>query len=226
MYWAKKYSTALLLLFFIAFNCSAQNNSAVSFLALGDSYTIGESVPENQRWPVLLADSLESKGIQIGKPKIIAKTGWTTDELITAIKEANPATNYDLVSLLIGVNNQYRGYDIATFKTEFEQLLKQAITFADGKQNRVFVVSIPDYGVTPFGQKKNPKIITKELIRYNKIAHEISQEYNVSFINITPISKRAAQDSSLVAGDGLHPSGKMYQQWVSKIVPVILPKLQ
>lgn len=182
-------------------------------------------LPENQRWPAQLVDSLQERGIPMQEPHIIAETGWTTDELMKAINQKKPAKSYDLVSLLIGVNNQYRGYDITAYKADFEQLLKQAISFAGGKPSRVFVVSIPDYGATPFGQEKNPKEIAKELDQYNNIARNICNKYQVSFINITPYSKKASEDPSLTADDNLHPSGKMYQQWVSKIIPVVLDKL-
>lgn len=225
MRWHRKFLVTTIFCLVTAWICHAQNDSKISFLALGDSYTIGESVSEDQRWPVQLADSLQKRGIKIKEPHIIAKTGWTTDELINAVQQKNPARNYDLVSLLIGVNNQYRGYDISSYKTEFEQLLKQAISFAGGKPNRLFVVSIPDYGATPFGQEKNPGEIAKELNQYNSIARNICNKYQVSFINITPYSKKALKDPSLTADDDLHPSAKMYQQWVSKIIPVVLDKL-
>ena len=204
----------------------AQQQNPLSYLALGDSYTIGEKVAVDKRWPVQLVDSLNQKGIAVQEPEIIAKTGWTTDELIEAIDKADPARNYDLVSLLIGVNNQYRGYDFASYKKEFTQLLEQAIGFADGQPEQVFVVSIPDYGVTPFGPQKDPANIAQELSMYNKTARKISELHNVSFVNITPGSKKAKSDTSLVADDNLHPSGKMYQQWVKQIIPVVLPKLQ
>lgn len=207
-------------------NCHAQQQSPLTYLALGDSYTIGESVPKEDRWPVQLVDSLREKGYSIQDPNIIAKTGWTTYELIDTVQKADPATNYDLVTLLIGVNNQYRGYDISTFRKEFKILLEKAIAFADGQKNHVFVVSIPDYGVTPFGQQKNPRKIARELKQYNSISANIAEKQGVSFINITPISKRAESDSTLVAEDGLHPSGKMYQKWVSRILPNVISNLK
>lgn len=203
----------------------AQQQAPLSYLALGDSYTIGESVSEEDRWPVQLANSLRDRGYSVRYPKIIAKTGWTTDELLDAVQKADLAANYDLVTLLIGVNNQYRGYEVSTFRKEFKILLEKAISFADGKKDHVFVVSIPDYGVTPFGQQKNPRKIARELKRYNSITADIAKKRGVSFINITPISKRAKNDSTLVAEDGLHPSGKMYQKWVSKILPNVISNL-
>jgi lysophospholipase L1-like esterase len=225
MPWYKNYSVTFIIFLLAVFSCQAQNASNISFLALGDSYTIGENLPPDHRWPAQLTDSLQARGIEIQEPDIIAETGWTTDELMKNITQENPAKNYDLVSLLIGVNNQYRGYDISSYKTEFEQLLKKAISFADGESEQVFVLSIPDYSVTPFGKSKEPKTIAEELYNYNEVARRICNEYQVSFINITPISKKAANDSTLIADDNLHPSGKMYQQWVSKIIPIVLSKL-
>jgi len=204
----------------------AQQNSSLSYLALGDSYTIGEKVSVDQRWPVQLVDSLRSEGVAVQNPKIIAQTGWTTDELIAAVDDADLSQKYDLVSLLIGVNNQYRGYDFEIFRKEFDQLLEQAIAFAGGESQNVFVVSIPDYGVTPLGQQKNPDKIARQLKRYNAAARKISDAHDVSFVNITPESKEAKTDTSLVASDNLHPSGKMYQQWVDQIFPVVFKKLQ
>ncbi len=198
----------------------------ITFLALGDSYTIGESVDKEERWPVQLADSLRQRGYSVSPPDIIAETGWTTADLQEAIKEKNPQKSYDLVSLLIGVNNQYQNLNFEQFEQEFEQLLSQAITFAkDGKED-VFVVSIPNYGATPFGQIRNPEQIRKELKQYNETAQSIAEEYEITFINITPISEKALDNPELTASDDLHPSGKMYQQWVSKMLPSILPKIE
>lgn len=205
---------------------SSSTNQEISFLALGDSYTIGESVEKNQRWPVLLADSLKNRGIDLLDPDIIAKTGWTTTDLQKAIDEQKPDSTYDLVSLLIGVNNQYQGLDFNRFEEEFEELLNQAITFADGDAENVFVVSIPNYGVTPFGQNRNPDQIREELTKYNETAQSIAEQYEITFVNITPISERASDDPTLTADDNLHPSGKMYQLWVQKMIPNIIPKVE
>ncbi|MEP2025942.1 MAG: SGNH/GDSL hydrolase family protein [Reichenbachiella sp.] len=191
------------------------------YLALGDSYTIGEAVAADERWPHILQGRLVGDGIKVELPKIIATTGWTTDELQAAIDKENPAKNYDLVSLLIGVNNQYRGYPIDQYKKEFESLLQQAIAFAKGKSERTFVLSIPDYGVTPFAASKDPAKIAKELDQYNAIAKAICEKYQVAFVDITPGSRRAASEPSLVAEDGLHPSGKMYKEWVDVAYPVV-----
>lgn len=200
--------------------------TSLSYLALGDSYTIGESVAEELRWPVQLAKKLSDSGTPVDPPRIIATTGWTTDELQSAIAQAGVESTYDLVSLLIGVNNQYREYPFEQYEKEFSELLETAIEISGNRQNRVFVVSIPDYGVTPFGQKKEPAKIAVELDRYNAKAKEISEDRGVIFINITDISKNALNDSSLVADDQLHPSGKMYTQWVERIFPALRALLE
>jgi lysophospholipase L1-like esterase len=207
------------LLCFFTISC-AQNNG-ISYLALGDSYTIGESVPEDERWPVILSNELSESGIEVNDPLIIAKTGWTTNELQEAIAEKNPKTDYDLVSLLIGVNNQYRGYPIDQYKKEFKELLLQAVAFADGDSSKVFVVSIPNYGVTPFGIEKGEEKIRQELLVYDAIADSISSEMNIPFVNITPVSEKAKEDSTYIASDQLHPSGKQYKEWVDLILPEV-----
>ncbi|MFV1885373.1 MAG: SGNH/GDSL hydrolase family protein [Balneola sp.] len=193
----------------------------IKYLALGDSYTIGESVPESMRWPVQLTDSLSGSGIELADLKIIAKTGWTTAELQEGISRTEVSPPYDLVSLLIGVNNQYRGYDIGIYRTEFRELLEQSIQFAGGDSSKVFVVSIPNYGVTPFGQSRGENRIRTELLEYDAIAKQIASEYGIPFINITPISEDAKKDMSLIAEDELHPSGKMYSLWVHEMLPTV-----
>lgn len=215
----------LLIAPFLITSSSCAQKSKINYLALGDSYTIGESVVEDQRWPVQLVNKLNKEDFNVADPKIIAKTGWTTDELQEAIDEQNPSSNYNLVSLLIGVNNQYRGYPIDQYTQEFETLLKQAISFANDDAGKVFVVSIPNYGVTPFGMQKGEDQIRQELLRYDSIADSISSLYKVRFINITPVSEKAKVDISYIASDELHPSGKQYSEWVDLILPVIKPIL-
>ena len=200
--------------------------TSLKFLALGDSYTIGEKVKPEERWPVVLAEKLTAAGIAVNPPEIIATTGWTTDELKKGIEEARPKGNFDMVSLLIGVNNQYRGYDTAVYKKEFQELLDTAITFAANLSSRVFVVSIPDYGVTPFGQKKEPEKISREIDLYNKINKELAERSSVKYFDITGISRQAGNDPEMVAADGLHPSEKMYRQWVEHILPGIREMLE
>ena len=192
------------------------------YLALGDSYTIGESVSEAERWPNQLAEKLNQKNILVGKPRIIATTGWRTDNLSNAMTIAKLQPEYDLVSLLIGVNNQYQGKPADQYAKEFEELLKTSIILAKGKTENVFVVSIPDYDYTPFGEKKKEKI-SKEIDEFNSINKKITEQFKVKYINITDISRKALEDTSLVAGDGLHPSGKMYGLWVEQILKAIAP---
>ncbi len=195
----------------------AQSGPVSKYLALGDSYTIGESVPETGRWPNQLVVELIRRGKPFAKPVIIATTGWRTDNLKNAIEIAQLKPEYELVSLLIGVNNQYQGKSIDQYAVEFEELLKISIRLAKGKKENVFVVSIPDYGFTPFGAKSRDKI-SKDIERFNEINKRISNEYHLSYINITDISRKGLEDASLVAGDGLHPSEKMYSLWVQRIM--------
>ncbi len=186
-----------------------------SFLALGDSYTIGESVAESMRWPEQLVSQLNENGHQFKKPTIIARTGWRTDQLSEAIENTTLTPPYDLVGLLIGVNNQYQGKSIEVYQKDFEELLKMAITLAGNDKNRVFVVSIPDYGFTPFGAAKREKI-SRELDDFNAINKSIALQYQVAYFNITDISRSDVK--GLVAEDNLHPSGEQYRLWVNKMI--------
>ena len=209
-----------LLIFFISWQhgCNTetpQNDvKTMKYLALGDSYTIGESVDEQNRFPIQLADTLRAYGIEVNNPVIVATTGWTTDELAAGIEEANISGNYELVTLLIGVNNQYRGRSVENFREEYVALLDQAIAFAGGNPEKVVVISIPDWGVTPFAEGRDREQIAQEIDAYNAVKMEETQEQGVSFVNITPISRQAAAQPELIADDGLHPSGKMYKLWV------------
>lgn len=195
------------------------------YLALGDSYTIGESVPEGERWPNQLARQLNAEGLQVDVT-IIARTGWTTDELWQGIQATEIQTPYDLVSLLIGVNNQYRGYDIHEYREQFVFLLNKSIEYAGGKPNRVIVLSIPDWGVTPFASGRDQEQIAKHIDEFNAVNREESEKASVHYIDVTPISRQAAEDTALVAPDGLHPSGKMYTMWAEKVLPVARDALQ
>lgn len=191
--------------------------TAKTYLALGDSYTIGESVSESERWPIQLAAELVSIGIAMTDPKIIARTGWRTDELIEAIaNDKELAESYDFVSLLIGVNNQYQGKSVESFEPEFEELLKTAIRLAGNDAKKVVVLSIPDYGRTPFGAEKERQIEIA-INKYNKASKGICKKYKVKYINITQISRQAKIRPELVADDKLHPSGKMYTEWVELV---------
>lgn len=187
----------------------------LSYLALGDSYTIGEAVEQQESFPYQLAEILNNKGIKITQPKVIAKTGWTTDELRHAIQQEQITATYDLVTLLIGVNNQYRGYSQETYLKEFVELLETAIGFAKGKKENVLVVSIPDWGVTPFAKQsgRDLKKISNEIDAFNQINRQETEKKDVVYIDITPISRQAIKRQSLIAADGLHPSGEMYAEW-------------
>lgn len=212
---------------FILFACAKEatipvtelvpEKAATTYLALGDSYTIGESVPYEQNYPNQLYEKLVADDIAIEEPTIIARTGWTTNELATAIKQVNPDSNYCLVSLSIGVNNQFRGYNQTAYEENFEELLQQAIAFAGGDNERVFVLSIPDYGFTPFGQRRNPEKISQELDEYNAINKMISEKYEVKYFDITSISREGLERTELVANDGLHPSAQQYKEWMELI---------
>ncbi|MEP7324660.1 MAG: SGNH/GDSL hydrolase family protein [Gemmatimonadota bacterium] len=199
---------------------------AIRMLCLGDSYTIGESVPTSQRWPVQLAARLRERGIDVADPIIIAKTGWTTDELDAAIDEANSKGRFDLVTLLIGVNNQYRGRSAEEYREQFSGLLARAIGFAGGRPDRVIVLSIPDWGVTPFAGDRDRAGIGREIDEYNRINKEETGRAGARYVDITPISREAAGHPALTAGDGLHPSGEMYRQWMDQVAPVATQALQ
>jgi lysophospholipase L1-like esterase len=181
-----------------------------TFLALGDSYTIGESVSEKECWPFKLVELFNKSGDSFEQPVILAKTGWTSDELLLELAKNSFPNQFDLVSLLIGVNNQYRDYSEITFATEFEILLRQAIQFAGNRPKHVVVLSIPDWGVTPFAEGRDRRKIAARIDVFNNICLKISKSTGVSFIDITEISRRAAKDLTLTAQDGLHPSPAMY----------------
>jgi len=188
------------------------------YLALGDSYTIGEAVAESERWPVRLAALLAERGIEIEPPMIVAQTGWTTDELAAGIDAAAPEGPFDLVSLLIGVNNQYRGLEASDYGVELCVLLHRAVELAGGRPGRVIVVSIPDWGVTPFAEGRDRAEIAAAIDRFNGVAAEEASRAGARFVDITPGSRRAAEDPQLVASDGLHPSGAMYEEWARAAV--------
>src|SRR5574341_851295 len=194
---------------------------AFHYLALGDSYTIGESVSESQRWPNQLAKLLEEHDIQT-EVTIIARTGWTTDELWHGMQAAKLEPPYDLVSLLIGVNNQYRGYDINEYREQFVFLLNKAIEYAGGEPNRVVVLSIPDWGVTPFASGRDRAQIAEEINTFNSVNHQESDKAGVHYVDVTLGSRKAGNDISLIASDGLHPSGKMYSEWARLAYPEAL----
>lgn len=197
----------------------------VRFLALGDSYTIGESVAEQKRWPVQLAGRLQEQGYQT-EVTIIARTGWTTDELWEGIEAAPPTPPYDMVSLLIGVNNQYRGRDVEEYREQFIFLLNKAIEYTGGDPRRVIVVSIPDWGYTRFAANRDIEVVSREIDMFNAVNAQEAATAGVRYVDITLISRMGLDDFELIAGDGLHPSGKMYGLWVDLILPQALEILK
>lgn len=207
-----------------AMACQSQTSAkdSLRYLALGDSYTIGTSVETAERFPVQLVQALQKKGVKIQKPKIIARVGWSTDQLSAAMDRENlEGSSWDLVTLLIGVNNQYRGGSLEQYKLEFEALLKRAIALARKDNTKVIVISIPDYGVTPFGQRYQVGRISREIDEFNTANRKIAQQLGVAYCDITPISREALKDKSLIAEDQLHPSGKMYVRWVEALVGML-----
>lgn len=193
-----------------------------SYLALGDSYTIGESVPVYESFPYQAVQILRRAGHNFYAAEIVAKTGWTTDELFNNITHTKMQSPYDFVSLLIGVNNQYRGRQLEEYKMQFTQLLQQAIAFAGNKAARVIVLSIPDWGATPFAEGRDTKKIAAEIDAYNAANRSISEKFKVHYIDITPGTREAATDESLVAADKLHPSAKEYARWAQHLAEVII----
>jgi lysophospholipase L1-like esterase len=190
------------------------------YLALGDSYTIGEGVAQHERWPVQLARLLQADGLRLAEVTLIAETGWTTAELMAGIEGACPTGEYELVTLLIGVNNQYRGLSRSEYRQEFAALLGQAVGFAGNEPARVIVLSIPDWGVMPFAQGRNRASIGEEIDAFNEVNREETMKRGVNYLDVTGISRRAANDPALIAGDGLHPSGRMYSQWAEQLLPI------
>ncbi|MEI7587765.1 SGNH/GDSL hydrolase family protein [Runella sp.] len=218
-------------IFILMAACSAKNATTVEpdnlitgkyrYLSLGDSYTIGESVAPEERWSMILSDMLRKNGVDLSDPEIIAQTGWTTAELTDGIKSRNPKGPYNLVSLLIGVNNQYRGQSLERYRTELQGLLKQAIGFAGGNNERVFMLSTPDWGVTPFAKGSDQAKIASEIDAFNQVAQEECAKLEIAFVDITPLSRTAKNDISQIANDGLHFSGKMYRQWAERALPTV-----
>lgn len=198
----------------------------IRYLALGDSYTIGESVEVSERWPIQLAAALREQGRPAAEPVIIARTGWTTGELLASIEEQEPSGPFDLVSLLIGVNNQYRGGSLDEYRRELRTLLQRAIAFAGGNPGQVLVLSIPDWGVTPFAASRDQLQIAAEIDRFNEVKREEAENAGARYVDVTAISRQAATDRDLIAVDGLHPSGKMYAEWVQLALPEALVALE
>ena len=215
----------VILIFIIAMKGSSRNSKPYTYLALGDSYTIGEQVESKDNFPNQVVAILNKKGVDFSDPIIVARTGWTTDELADAISKAELRTSYDFVTLLIGVNNQYRGRTVAGYIQELESLLQKAIQFAGNDTTRVIVLSIPDWGVTPFANDRNRQQIAKEIDTFNTANKQVSENYKVHYLDITPGTKEAGKDTSLLTSDGLHPSAKEYSRWAERIATIIENKL-
>ncbi len=198
-----------------------------TFLALGDSYTIGQSVPETDRYPVQVVGLLARQNINFNQPEITAQSGWTTGNLLARLASAPPLNaRYDIVTLLIGVNNQYRRGTQDVYRQEFTSLLTKAIQYAGNNNKRVFVLSIPDYSVTPFATGSNKALISKQIDSFNVINKEIALKNKVNYLDITGFTRLAGANPSLLASDGLHPSGTEYRVWAENLVPMIRDVLQ
>jgi lysophospholipase L1-like esterase len=224
------YGLVVLLIFIVAMKQQPlpdiqATDKSYTYLALGDSYTIGEKVAAYENFPTQVVTLLKEKGVSISNLKIVAKTGWTTDELQAAIKKANLRRHYDFVTLLIGVNNQYRGRKVVDYIPEFESLLQQAIQFAGNDTSRVVVLTIPDWGVTPFAEGRDRKQIATEIDAYNAASELIASKYKVQYINITKSTRESEKDPSLLTSDGLHPSAKEYEKWAKEIAGLLQSKL-
>ncbi len=193
------------------------------FLALGDSYTIGESVAEKDRWPVQLAKVMSERGQKTDAPRIIATTGWRTDQLKKAIQDANLQSDWGMVSLLIGVNNQYQKKTAESYAPEFEELLDMAVKLAGGRKENVFVVSIPDYGYTPFGKPTQAEI-SRAIDEFNSVSRDITARKGIKYVEITDLTREGLSRPEYVAPDGLHPSGVMYSLWVERILAALVPR--
>ncbi|ARK09075.1 SGNH/GDSL hydrolase family protein [Fibrivirga algicola] len=191
-----------------------------TLLSLGDSYTIGESVQEKDRWSVQLAGFLRGRGFDIKAPDIIARTGWTTAELRAAIAASDNRKEYELVTLLIGVNNQYRGQGIDQYRTEFVQLVQTAVKYAGNRPGRVVVLSIPDWGASPFAAGRDRSMIAGQIDAFNAVARQECEKANVAYVDITPLTRQAAGDATQFADDGLHYSGKQMKLWAEKALPI------
>ncbi|ASV32691.1 hypothetical protein CJ263_12725 [Maribacter cobaltidurans] len=231
----------IIILILLLFNCTANENELLpdtseeknlqekngfNYLALGDSYTVGESVPAEQSFPIQLSNRLKSElNINI-ETKIIARTGWRTDDLQNGIANTRIDKPQDLVTLLIGVNNQYQNKPFGQYEKEFPELLRTALGFVDGDTAKVWVISIPNYAHTPFGQTSDVDKISTEIDKYNEFAQSIASDFNISFVDITDITREGLDQPELVAPDGLHPSGQAYGKFVERILPFVLERFK
>lgn len=197
------------------------SEKGAKYLALGDSYTIGENVQESERFPAQIVQLLRAQNINVKDPEYIATTGWTTSNLLSAIHSQKPAKNFDIVTLLIGVNDQYQRNDTTGYRERFSVLLKKAVELAGGRKTHVFVLSIPDYSVTPFVVENDKAEVSRQVDLFNAINKEVTLQNSIAYIDITPSTQQAAKDASLIAKDGLHPSGKEYAVWADMLAPMI-----
>ena len=211
----------LFILIFFCLGCEKKQKKQ-SYLALGDSYTIGEAVSNNDSWPMQLVKALEEENILIDKPKVIAETGWTTVDLKKGIDEAVLNYPYDWISLLIGVSNHCQGKNIEVFKADLEQLISQSILFVGNKKNRLFVISIPDWGKMPFAKNQEREKIATEIDNYNQVIYEVCSRKDVAFIDITQISRTIDSNPHFIGSDSLHPSKSQYAKWVEEIIPFFI----
>lgn len=202
------------------------DSNALRYLALGDSYTIGESVAITERFPYHTVLLLRDQGIAISNPDYIATSGWTTANLLFAIDANARLGTYDVVSLLIGVNDQYQGKDTAGYRTRFTQLVEKAIALAGNRVQRVFVLSIPDYSATPFVPSASKAKVQEEINAFNAINKQVTHYYNISYVDITPLTREAANDASLLASDNLHYSGKEHRLWAEALAPEVKQALE
>lgn len=228
----------LSIIFLSLISCAKKNDNAFNYpentvdttkktyLALGDSYTIGESVDPSERFPSQTVNMLREQNIDVANANIVAVTGWTTRNLLNALNTTPPKNNYDIVTLLIGVNNQYQGKPLNEYKAEFTELLLRAVSYAGNNKEHVFVISIPDYSVTPFAQGPDRAKIAAEIDSFNAANKAITLNEGISYIDITPVSREVSNDLSLVANDGLHPSGVQYKKWSELIAAAMLPQLK
>ena len=207
-------------------NYQAPGDTSKTYLALGDSYTIGQSVAPAERFPNQVVTMLRAANLMVGDPKIIATTGWTTRNLLNALDNNTPSNNYTFVTLLIGVNNQYQGRSITEYKAEFTLLLNRSIQYAGNIKAHVFVLSIPDYSVTPFAANSDTARIAREIDAFNQVNKDVSRELGITWVDITGISREGRTNPGLIANDGLHPSGVQYKRWAELLTPIIKSAIQ